>query len=79
MWSAETGLIKPLKIKLLIFLVLEIGIYFVNNFLDDINLKNSVRAFIRADILRVWKVNSKGFNGEVEQNSYLERPGFFIK
>ena len=51
------------------------------NMLNGVALRDPLTGLrvIRADILRGWKVRSKGFDIEVELNHQVERRGFTIK
>ena len=55
-------------------------IAFVHNFLNGIALVDPLSGLrvVRAEILRNWKVKSKGFDVEVELNHRVERLGFGI-
>jgi dolichol-phosphate hexosyltransferase len=56
-------------------------IAFTHNMLNGIPLKDPLTGLrvVRAEILRDWKVRSKGFDIEVELNHHVERKGFTIK
>jgi glycosyltransferase involved in cell wall biosynthesis len=53
---------------------------FAHNLLNGIPLKDPLTGLrvVRAEILRNWKVKSKGFDIEVELNHHVERKGFSI-
>jgi glycosyltransferase involved in cell wall biosynthesis len=55
-------------------------IAFTHNFLNGIQLADPLTGLrvVRAEILRNWKVKSKGFDLEVELNHRVERKGFGI-
>ena len=55
-------------------------IAFTHNVLNGIPLKDPLTGLrvVRAEILRNWKVKSKGFDIEVELNHHVERQGFSI-
>jgi dolichol-phosphate hexosyltransferase len=55
-------------------------IAFTHNYLNGIQLSDPLSGLrvVRADILRGWKVKSKGFDVEVELNHHVERMGFGI-
>jgi glycosyltransferase involved in cell wall biosynthesis len=55
-------------------------IAFTHNFLNGIPLKDPLTGLrvVRSEILRNWKVKSKGFDIEVELNHHVERLGFSI-
>jgi glycosyltransferase involved in cell wall biosynthesis len=55
-------------------------IAFVHNILNGVNLVDPLTGLrvVRAEILRNWKVKSKGFDFEVELNHRVEREGFGI-
>ena len=55
-------------------------IAFTHNFLNGIALKDPLTGLrvVRSEILRNWKVKSKGFDIEVELNHHVERQGFGI-
>jgi dolichol-phosphate hexosyltransferase len=55
-------------------------IAFTHNFLNGIQLKDPLTGLrvVRTDILKNWKVKSKGFDVEVELNHHVERQGFSI-
>jgi glycosyltransferase involved in cell wall biosynthesis len=55
-------------------------IAFTHNLLNGITLADPLTGLrvVRAKILRNWKVKSRGFDVEVELNSYVEREGFGI-
>jgi glycosyltransferase involved in cell wall biosynthesis len=55
-------------------------IAFTHNFLNGIQLKDPLTGLrvVRTEILRNWKVKSKGFDIEVELNHHVERKGFSI-
>lgn len=55
-------------------------IAFTHNFLNGIQLKDPLTGLrvVRTEILRNWKVKSKGFDIEVELNHHVERQGFSI-
>jgi dolichol-phosphate hexosyltransferase len=55
-------------------------IAFTHNFLNGISLKDPLTGLrvVRTEILRNWKVKSKGFDIEVELNHHVERQGFSI-
>ncbi len=55
-------------------------IAFTHNFLNGIQLADPLTGLrvVRAEILRDWKVKSKGFDIEVELNHRVEREGFGI-
>jgi glycosyltransferase involved in cell wall biosynthesis len=55
-------------------------ISFTHNFLNGVQLTDPLTGLrvVRADILRGWKVKSKGFDIEVELNHLVERKGFGI-
>lgn len=55
-------------------------IAFAHNFLNGIHLADPLTGLrvVRAEILRNWKVKSKGFDIEVELNHRVEREGFGI-
>ena len=55
-------------------------IAFTHNLLNGINLADPLTGLrvVRADILRGWKMKSKGFDMEVELNHLVEREGFAI-
>lgn len=56
-------------------------IAFTHNFLNGVQLEDPLTGLrvIRAEILRNWKVKSKGFDIEVELNHRVECKGFGIK
>jgi dolichol-phosphate mannosyltransferase len=53
---------------------------FTHNFLNGVNLTDPLTGLrvVRAEILRNWKMKSKGFDMEVELNHRVEREGFGI-
>ena len=53
---------------------------FTQNFLNGVWLADPLTGLrvVRAEILRTWKVKSKGFDVEVELNHHVERKGFGI-
>jgi len=53
---------------------------FTHNFLNGVQLADPLTGLrvVRAEILRNWKVKSKGFDVEVELNHHVERQGFGI-
>jgi len=53
---------------------------FTHNFLNGIELNDPLKGLrvIRTEILRDWKIKSKGFDIEVELNHRVERNGFTI-
>jgi dolichol-phosphate mannosyltransferase len=55
-------------------------IAFTHNFLNGISLKDPLTGLrvVRTEILKNWKVKSKGFDIEVELNHHVERQGFSI-
>ncbi len=55
-------------------------IAFAHNFLNGVQLEDPLTGLrvVRAEILRNWKVKSKGFDIEVELNHRVEREGFGI-
>ncbi len=55
-------------------------IAFTHNFLNGVQLADPLTGLrvVRANILRDWKVKSKGFDIEVELNHRVERKGFGI-
>ncbi len=55
-------------------------IAFYHNLLNGVQLRDPLTGLrvVRAEILRSWKVKSKGFDVEVELNHYVERQGFDI-
>ena len=55
-------------------------IAFAHNFLNRIPLKDPLTGLrvVRSEILRNWKIKSKGFDIEVELNHHIERQGFEI-
>jgi len=55
-------------------------IAFMHNLLNGVNLKDPLTGLrvVRADILRNWRVQSKGFDIEVELNHYVEIMGYDI-
>ena len=55
-------------------------IAFTQNFLNGVSLADPLTGLrvLRAEILRSWKVKSKGFDVEVELNHHVEREGFSI-
>ncbi len=55
-------------------------IAFTHNFFNGISLKDPLTGLrvVRTEILRNWKVKSKGFDIEVELNQHVERQGFSI-
>jgi glycosyltransferase involved in cell wall biosynthesis len=55
-------------------------IAFTHNFLNGIPLRDPLTGLrvVRAEILRDWKVKSKGFDVEVELNHHVERQDFGI-
>ena len=55
-------------------------IAFAHNLLNGVPLKDPLSGLrvVRAEILRNWKVKSKGFDVEVELNHRVERAGFSI-
>jgi dolichol-phosphate mannosyltransferase len=55
-------------------------IAFTHNFLNGVQLTDPLTGLrvVRAEILRNWKVKSKGFDVEVELNHRVEREGFDI-
>jgi hypothetical protein len=50
---------------------------FTHNFLNRVQLTDPLTGLrvVRAEILRNWKVKSKGFDIEVELNHHVEREG----
>jgi len=56
-------------------------IAFTHNMLNGIPLRDPLTGLrvVRAQILKNWKVKSKGFDVEVELNHHVERQGFTIK
>ena len=56
-------------------------IAFTHNFLNGVQLADPLTGLrvVRAEILRNWKVKSKGFDVEVELNHRVEREGFGIE
>lgn len=61
-----------------IFHVGNLMIAFTHNILNGVPLKDPLTGLrvLRANILRNWKVKSKGFDIEVELNHHVERRGF---
>ena len=55
-------------------------ISYVHNLLNGIHMDDPLTGLrvVRAEILRDWKVKSKGFDIEVELNHLIERKGFVI-
>jgi glycosyltransferase involved in cell wall biosynthesis len=55
-------------------------IAFLHNLLNGVSLADPLTGLrvVRAEILRSWKVKSKGFDVEVELNHHVEREGFCI-
>jgi len=55
-------------------------IAFLHNLLNGVSLTDPLTGLrvVRAEILRNWKVKSKGFDVEVELNHHVEREGFSI-
>lgn len=55
-------------------------IAFMHNALNGVELIDPLTGLrvVRADILKEWKIQSKGFDIEVELNHYVERKGFGI-
>jgi dolichol-phosphate mannosyltransferase len=55
-------------------------IAFTHNFLNGVQLADPLTGLrvVRAEIIRSWKVKSKGFDVEVELNHHVEREGFSI-
>jgi len=55
-------------------------IAFAHNLLNGVSLTDPLTGLrvVRAEILRNWKVKSKGFDVEVELNHHVEREGFGI-
>ena len=55
-------------------------IAFAHNLLNGVTLADPLTGLrvVRADILRKWQVQSKGFDIEVELNHHVEREGFDI-
>ncbi len=55
-------------------------IAFTHNMLNGVPLKDPLTGLrvVRSEILRNWKVKSKGFDVEVELNHHVERLGFSI-
>jgi dolichol-phosphate hexosyltransferase len=55
-------------------------IAFLHNLLNGVSLVDPLTGLrvVRAEILRNWKVKSKGFDVEVELNHHVEREGFCI-
>ena len=55
-------------------------IAFTHNALNGVQLSDPLTGLrvVRAEILKHWKVKSKGFDVEVEMNHYVERKGFGI-
>jgi dolichol-phosphate mannosyltransferase len=55
-------------------------IAFLHNLLNGVSLTDPLTGLrvVRAEILRNWKVKSKGFDVEVELNHHVEREGFAI-
>jgi dolichol-phosphate mannosyltransferase len=53
---------------------------FTHNLLNGVSLTDPLTGLrvVRAEILRNWKVKSKGFDVEVELNHHVEREGFGI-
>jgi dolichol-phosphate mannosyltransferase len=53
---------------------------FTHNFLNGLELTDPLTGLraVRTEILRDWKVKSKGFDVEVELNHHVERSGFNI-
>jgi dolichol-phosphate mannosyltransferase len=56
-------------------------IAFTHNYLNGVQLADPLTGLrvVRAEILRNWKVKSKGFDIEVELNHHVEREGFGIQ
>ena len=55
-------------------------IAFTHNLLNGVPLRDPLSGLrvVRAELLRNWKVKSKGFDVEVELNHHVEREGFSI-
>jgi len=55
-------------------------IAYAYNLMSGIQLKDPLTGLrvVRADLLRGWKIKSKGFDIEVELNRYVERKGYGI-
>jgi dolichol-phosphate mannosyltransferase len=55
-------------------------IAFVHNLVNGVQMRDPLTGLrvVRAEILRDWKVKSKGFDVEVELNHHVEREGFGI-
>lgn len=55
-------------------------ISFIHNFLNGIQLADPLTGLrvVRAEILKNWRVRSKGFDFEVELNHYVKEAGFGI-
>lgn len=55
-------------------------IAFAHNLLNGVSLSDPLTGLrvLRGEILRNWKVKSKGFDAEVELNNHVERAGFGI-
>ena len=55
-------------------------IAFTHNFLNGVQMADPLTGLrvVRAEILRNWKVKSKGFDIEIELNHHVEREGFGI-
>ncbi len=63
-----------------IFHIGNLIIAYTYNLMSGIQLKDPLTGLrvVRADILRSWKIKSKGFDIEVELNRFVERKGFGI-
>jgi dolichol-phosphate hexosyltransferase len=63
-----------------IFHIGNIIIAYAYNLMSGIPLEDPLTGLrvVRADILRSWKIKSKGFDIEVELNRYVERKGYGI-
>jgi len=55
-------------------------ISFIHNFLNGIQLADPLTGLrvVRAQILRDWRVRSKGFDFEIELNQHVDGEGFGI-
>ncbi len=63
-----------------IFYIGNLLIAFAYNVLNSVQLKDPLTGLrvVRAELLKGWKIQSKGFDIEVELNHYVERRGFGI-
>ena len=54
---------------------------FAHKMLNDVELEDPLTGLrvIRAEVLRNWKIESKGFDIEVELNNYVQKQGYLTK